>query len=36
LEDRPLLSFITVAWALVGGIIIFLDALEMRRGASKQ
>ena len=32
-EDRPLLSLITVAWALAGGVIIFLDALDMRRQA---
>jgi uncharacterized membrane protein HdeD (DUF308 family) len=33
LEERPLLSLITIAWAFAGGVVILLDALEIRREA---
>jgi uncharacterized membrane protein HdeD (DUF308 family) len=33
IENRPLLNLMAVAWALAGGVIIFLDALTMRREA---
>jgi uncharacterized membrane protein HdeD (DUF308 family) len=34
-EERPFLNLIAVGWALVGGIVIFFDALAMRREAKK-
>ena len=30
-EERPFLDLIAIGWALVGGIVIFFDALAMRR-----
>ena len=33
LQDQPFLSFVTIAWALAGGVIIFFDALGIRREA---
>lgn len=36
LEQRPFLSFITIAWALAGGVVIFFDAMSMRREAMEK
>jgi uncharacterized membrane protein HdeD (DUF308 family) len=33
LQNQPFLNFVTIAWALAGGVIIFFDALGIRREA---
>ncbi len=32
-QERPLVYLVVLGWALVGGVVIFLDALAMRREA---